>query len=76
MSSRRREGSATVSGPGIDKTYPGAGVATSAALTFALRSATPCTYYVRDSDGRGVSVVQRHDDNTVTVQRPAFVPGA
>ena len=61
MPRHRNSGSGrfTVSGPGVDKSYSTDGVAQSAALTFADRSRTPATFYVRDIDGKAIARATR-----------------
>lgn len=60
----------TVSGPDIDRSYETAGVAQSAAITFAGRSKNAATFYVRDVDGVCVARVET-DGKTVRVHSGA-----
>lgn len=66
----------TLTGPDTDVTMPSMGAAISKGQTRASRSSEPCTFYVRNPDGRGVAVIEKHPDRTVTVSRPVFIPGA
>ena len=59
----------TVSGPSIDKAYETAGVAMSAAITFAEHSKTAVTLYVRDAHGDVLVRVERDEHGHTTVRR-------
>lgn len=64
----------TLSGPGIDRSYETAGVALSAALTYAERlRKTEGTFYVRDLDGTVVGSVVHDAKGRTFMDRAAFV---
>lgn len=54
----------TVSGPGVDKTFPEPGAALSVAITRAERSAVDATFYVRDAADEVVGRVDRTKGHT------------
>lgn len=65
MASRKPDqGSYTVSGPGIDRSYPDFGPAFSAAITFAERAAEDAAFYVRDALGHAVGCVEKVNRQT------------
>jgi hypothetical protein len=56
----------TVSGPGVDRSYPESRVALSAAQTFGARMATAATLYVRDPVGAVLWRLERDERGTLT----------
>lgn len=68
--SRRRPtvGAGILTGPGEEgKRFPSPGAALSAGITRAARAPEPCTFYVRDPDGRGLFAVERVDGGAYRV---------
>lgn len=59
----------TVSGPGVDRTYPDAGPALSAAITFATRATEECTFYVRNVNGDIYGRAERDEKGGIFVYR-------
>lgn len=72
MSAKTIASAFSVSGPEIDRTYETDGQAISAAITFAERSKTDVSFYVRDGAGETVARVERRGRG-VTVHRVAEI---
>lgn len=60
---------ATVSGPGVDRSFASPAVALSAAMTIASRAPGETTLYVRDADGNVYGSVVRAAQGGLTVYR-------